>query len=221
MTDAPYALWRDRLLDAALPHAAFEGWNQRTLAMAARDAGLAPGEVEQAAPRGALDLIDAFADRADQAMLHRLTETDLATLKIREKVTLAVRARLESLAGQQEAVRRAALTLAQPMNAPDAARIGWRTADRIWRALGDPSTDINWYSKRAILAGVHAATLAVWLQDDDPAHADTWAFLDRRIAGIMQFEKAKASVRTLASKLPRATDLLARLRYGMAPRPRP
>lgn len=221
MTAAPYAVWRDRLLDAALPHAAFEGWNQRTLALAARDAGLSPGEVEQAAPRGALDLIDALADRADRAMLAHLSETDLAALRIREKVTLAVRARLESLVGQQEAVRRAALTLALPVNAPEAARIGWRTADRIWRALGDPSTDFNWYSKRAILAGVHAATLAVWLQDDDVAHADTWAFLDRRISGIMQFEKAKASVRTLASKLPRATDLLARLRYGMAPRTRP
>jgi ubiquinone biosynthesis protein COQ9 len=221
MTDAPYAAWRDRLLDGALPHAAFEGWNQRTVALAARDAGLSPGEVEQALPRGAPDLIDALADRADQAMLERLSETDLTVLKVREKVALAVRSRLESLAGQQEAVRRAALALALPQNAPDAARIGWRTADRIWRALGDPSTDLNWYTKRGILAGVHAATLAVWLQDDDPAHADTWAFLDRRIAGIMQFEKAKASVRTLASKLPRATDLLARLRYGLTPRPRP
>jgi ubiquinone biosynthesis protein COQ9 len=221
MTDAPYALWRDRLLDAALPHAAFDGWNQRMLALAARDAGLSPGEVEQATPRGVIDLIDALADRADQAMLARLAETDLAALKIRERVTLAVRARLESLAGHQAAVRRAALTLALPVHAPEAARIGWRTADRIWRALGDPSTDFNWYSKRAILAGVHAATLAVWLQDDDTAHADTWAFLDRRIAGIMQFEKAKASVRTLASKLPRATDLLARLRYGLRPQTRP
>lgn len=221
MTVAPYALWRDALLDAALPHAAFEGWNRRTLGLAARDAGLAPGQVEQACPRGAMDLVDALADRADQAMLARLGETDLAALKVRERVTLAVRARLESLAGQQEAVRRAAILLALPPNAPDAARIGWRTADRIWRALGDPSTDLNWYSKRAILSAVHAATLAVWLQDDDPGHAQTWAFLDRRIAGIMQFEKAKASAAALASKLPRATDLLARLRYGLGPQPRP
>ena len=69
----------------------------------------------------------------------------------------------------------------------------WGTADAIWVALGDTSTDVNWYSKRATLSAVYAATVLYWLGDDSPDHEATWAFLDRRIANVMAFEKAKAS----------------------------
>ena len=75
-----------------------------------------------------------------------------------------------------------------------AARLLWRTADHIWRALGDTSTDENFYSKRAILSGVLASTYARWFSDDSPDNAATWAFLDARIENVMQFEKAKAQL---------------------------
>ena len=70
-----------------------------------------------------------------------------------------------------------------------------RTVDAIWRAAGDASSDYNWYTKRAILASVYTATVLYWLGDADPRAHATWEFLDRRIEGIMRFEKFEAAAR--------------------------
>jgi ubiquinone biosynthesis protein COQ9 len=94
----------------------------------------------------------------------------------------------------REAVRRAGTLFALPMHAADGARALWGTADAIWRALGDTSADLNWYTKRATLSGVYAATVLYWLGDDSPGHQATWEFLDRRIEDVMQVEKLKAAV---------------------------
>ena len=52
--------------------------------------------------------------------------------------------------------------------------------------------DFNHYTKRATLAALYAATLSVFAGDTSEGKAETMAFLDRRIDGVMRFEKAKA-----------------------------
>jgi ubiquinone biosynthesis protein COQ9 len=204
----------DALLNSALNLAPFEGWSGAMLEKACLEADITLIECEMLAPRGAIDLVCALADRADRAMVSALKKADLAGMKVRARIAFAIRTRLESLADHKEAVRRSAYFLALPHNAADAAKIGWASADQIWRALDDPSTDFNWYTKRGILAGVHAATLGRWLQDDSLDNSETWAFLDARIENIMQFEKAKSKAAAAFEKLPDLTGLLARLRYG-------
>jgi ubiquinone biosynthesis protein COQ9 len=214
----PARALRDRLLDAALDEAAFSGWNDGSVARARAAAGLSDGEAMLAAPRGALDLVDAWFDRAERAMERAIIDSEAGT-KVRARATLAVRARLEAMAPHKESLRRAALFLAMPPHVPDAARIGWRAADRAWKAMGDPSTDFNYYTKRMILTGVHGATLAFWLQDDSEDSVQTWAFLDRRIDNVMGIEKAKAQIGALVSKLPDPLGLLTLIRYGRQPKP--
>lgn len=211
MNITPSQRFQRRLLAALLERG--EGWSEADLAKAAEAAGLNPGEAGLAAPNGAIDLIEAFAGWADREMEAGLAAAPLSTMKIRARVTLGVRLRLEALAPHKEMVRRGALLLARPANAPAAARIGWRTADAIWRALGDASTDENYYTKRLILSGVHAATLARWLADDSPGLEPTWAFLDRRIEGVMTFEKLKARFKPISELGPAVVGALARLRY--------
>lgn len=183
----------DRLLDAALSHVPFDGWSPASLNAAARDAGVDPALAAALFPRGGLDLALAYHRRGDAAMREGLAARDLAALRFRERVALAVRLRLE--AAERESVRRASALMALPQNAPEAAKALWGTADAIWTALGDASTDGNWYSKRAILAGVYGATVLYWLGDTSEGSAETWAFLDRRIEDVMRFEAAKARVR--------------------------
>ena len=60
--------------------------------------------------------------------------------------------------------------------------------------LGDTSEDVNWYTKRATLSAVYSSTVLFWLGDTSEGHAETWAFLDRRIENVMQIEKVKAQV---------------------------
>ena len=183
----------DRLLEAALSHVPFDGWSAQTLAAAAQDCGLDLALAQAIYPRGGLDLGLAYHRQGDAAMLSALAEADLEAMRYSDRVTLAVRLRLE--AADREAVRHAATLMALPQNAPEAARAMWNTADAIWNALGDTSEDGNWYSKRMILSGVYSSTVLYWLGDESADHADTWAFLDRRIAGVMSFEKTKAKVK--------------------------
>jgi ubiquinone biosynthesis protein COQ9 len=214
MTDTPSARFRARLLDVFSAHAAREGWTEAAFRAAVEEAGLSTGEAALACPRGAIDLCDAFAGRADQAMLEALADLDLAAMKIRQRVKAAVQLRLEAQAPHKEAARAMTRALANPLRAPEASRLLWRTADRIWRALGDVSTDENYYSKRAILAGVLASTYARWFTDNSPDHEETWAFLDARIENVMQFEKFKARLKPIAEGVQSAVGVAARFRYG-------
>lgn len=196
---SPSERLRGRLLEAILPIAAERGWSQATLKEAAESLGFSEGELGLAAPRGTLDMIDAFADWADGEMARRLESQNLLSMKVRERVRAAVVARLEAIAPWKAAEAKAVQAMIRPFRAGEGAGFVWRTADRIWRLLGDRSTDENYYSKRAILAGVLGSTMARWLADTSPDMTRTLEFLDRRIDNIMQFEKLKAQAAPAAA----------------------
>ena len=182
------------LVDAALPHVAFDGWSPATFRAAVRDSGVDPGLATALAPRGAVDLALAFHRQGDARMAERVAETDMSQMRYRDMVAHAVRLRIEA-AEDREAVRRGTTLFALPPYAALGTRALWNTADAIWTALGDTSDDINWYTKRATLSGVYGATVLYWLGDDSPDTRDTWAFLDRRIEDVMRIEKVKAQMR--------------------------
>ena len=207
---------RARLLDAALPEAAFEGWSEATLRRAAEAAGVSEGEVQLYLPGGVLDLIETWSRTADDAARDRIAANDAN--RIRDKISQAVLIRLEKYAGEEEAAERARARLLLPDAAGLGGRLLWSTSDMIWRAIGDTSTDANFYSKRTILSGVYAATLSAWLNEADPDKPETRAFLDRRIDNVMQFEKVKAQARKVTGAMPDFAGLAARLRYGFGPR---
>jgi ubiquinone biosynthesis protein COQ9 len=141
-----------------------------------------------------MDMIAAWIDCTDASMLAALGGGALAQLKIRERIRALLQFRLDACAGQEEALRRALAIQAMPQNLARTMRIGWHSADLMWRLAGDTATDYNHYTKRAILMGIYSATLAVWVEDESEGKAETRAFLDRRIEGVMKFEKAKAQL---------------------------
>ena len=194
---APDESLQDKLLDAALIHVPFDGWTDAAFTAAAEDIGMDAATAKTIFPRGPVDLALAYHARGDQAMVDRLNSEDLSTLKFREKIAAAVRFRLEAVE-DRELVRRGSTLFSLPHHAPDGARAVWQTCDRIWTELGDTSDDVNWYTKRATLAGVYTATVLYWLGDNSPDHAATWSFLDRRIEDVMQIETLKAKVRDSA-----------------------
>lgn len=185
---------RNRLLEAALAHVPFDGWSEASFRAAARDAGVEWALARAVAPRGAVDLALAYHARGDAEMLRRLAAVDLAGMRIRDRITLALRTRMEVIE-DRELVRRASTLFALPHHAADGARCVWASCDAIWTAIGDRSEDVNWYTKRATLAAVYSALLLYWLGDDSPGHRASWEFLDRRIDDVMKFEGAKARMR--------------------------
>jgi len=204
---------RDDILAKLVELAPFDGWTSASLARAGEEAGVTKNTLNLAFPKGVLDALEYHSQRADVAMLARLEDFDLAHMKIREKITQSVRLRIEEIAQDKEAIRRAAHTLALPMNAATGMRITYATVDAIWRGIGDTSTDFNFYSKRAILAGVYGTTLIHWFDDRSEGDADTWAFLDRRIENVMEFEKVKGRVKKATAGMPSPWSVLGGIRY--------
>jgi ubiquinone biosynthesis protein COQ9 len=159
-----------------------------------------------------MDMIAAWIAHVDEAMARTFPPEALADLPVHKRIRRLLRFRLEAIAGQEESLRRALAIMAMPQNAPRALRLGWQSADAMWRLAGDTAADYNHYTKRAILAGVYAATLAVFVDDRSPGKAETLAFLDRRLAGIGRFEKVKAQLTSGGEHFSLAR-FLGRLRY--------
>ena len=198
--------------------AIFDGWNDTALETAADMAGADPDVAKlafKAKPIGgrSMDMIDAWIESVDLAMEVQWPQEKLSELKIRERIRTLIAFRLKAVADVDEALRRAMAIMAMPQNAARTMQIGWRSADLMWRLAGDNSTDYNHYTKRTILAGIYTATLAVFVNDDSEGKAKTYEFLDRRIDGVMRFEKAKAKLLNSDREMPSLTRFLGRLRY--------
>ncbi len=193
--------------------AAFDGWSRAAVAAAAEQAGVDSHVAAYAFPGGAMDMIAAWIAHVDAAMAQALPAEALSELPVHKRVRKLLEFRLDAIAGQEESLRRALAIMAMPQNAPRALRLGWRSADAMWRLAGDTATDYNHYTKRAILAGVYGATLAVFVDDGSEGKAETLAFLDRRLAGVARFEKAKTQLVGNRDHRPSLARFLGRLRY--------
>jgi ubiquinone biosynthesis protein COQ9 len=187
---------RDRLADAVASEAVFEGWSRAALAAASRRLELPAGEADRLFPGGPVQVLIHVSERADVRTVEDMEKEGVADLKVRDRIRSAVRIRLERHAGDREAARRALALLSLPFNAGLALKLLYRTVDAMWYAAGDNSTDFNFYTKRATLAGVYSATLLFWLNDRSAGSEATWAFLDRRIDDVMKIEKLKSQVRS-------------------------
>ncbi|MCA0910655.1 COQ9 family protein [Qipengyuania gaetbuli] len=197
------------IADAAI----FDGWSDAALEMAADQLGADIDVARLAFKGGAIDMVFAWIEAVDLGMAAAFPDDVIGKMKIRERIRSLVQFRLDAVAGQEEALRRALAIMAMPQNAPASAKRGWQTADLMWRLAGDTATDYNHFTKRAILASIYGATLAVFVEDESEGKAETRAFLDRRIEGVMKFEKVKAKWLNPERETFSLSRFLGRLRY--------
>lgn len=208
---SPLQKVRDRLALAVGENAVFDGWTRAAVDSAASRLGIDPAQARLAFPKDRAEMIEAYVQGVDREMGERLPPEKLQGMKIREKIRALVWTRLEIMAPAREAVRRALAILAMPQNVPLALRIGWHSADLMWRLAGDASTDYNHYTKRMTLGAVYGSTLLAWLDDDGEGWSESAAFLDRRIENVMEFERWKAGWR--AQEHFSVSRFFGRLRY--------
>ncbi len=193
--------------------AVFDGWTMDAVEMAAQMVDVDTDVARLAYKGGAMAMIEAWIAAVDAAMVAEMPPEKLATMKIRERIRALVQFRLDAIAGQEEALRRATAIMAMPQNVARSLKTAWHSADVMWRLAGDTATDYNHYTKRTLLAGIYGATLAVYADDESEGKADTAAFLDRRIEGVMRFEKAKAKLVNPDRESFSLSRLLGRMRY--------
>ncbi len=194
-------------------NAGFDGWSDAAVHAAADEAGVDRDVAKLAFKDNAIDMIDAWIDSIDMELAHRLPAEKLAAMKIRDRITALLATRLDIMAPDRESLRRAMAIMAMPQNLARSAKIGWRSADRMWRLAGDTASDFNHYTKRMTLSAVYASTLSVFVNDDSDNFADARAFLDRRIDNVMQFEKVKFQAKQRQEYVPSLSRFIGRLRY--------
>ncbi|GHF19712.1 hypothetical protein GCM10017044_13090 [Kordiimonas sediminis] len=212
-SDIPVDNYREPLMHAMLDHVPFDGWSAKAMAAAASDVGITAPMAELAFPKGPIEVLEYHLQDADVRLATALAALDLPSMKIRDRITVAVKTRIEQAKNHKEAVRRGLAVLSMPQHAMLGTKALWATCDVIWRAAGDTSTDYNWYTKRMTLSAVYSTTLLYWMDDDSDDLAATWDFLDRRIENVMQFEKAKFELRKSCQDLPSISRFLNRIRY--------
>ena len=202
------------ILQAMLPIVVFDGWNQKSLRESIKSINLPEGSEELYFPEGALEVIRFWHDQMNEFVKSNLESLNKSEMKIREQVTAGVLSALESIGSNEEAMRRAIIRLSLPDAAVQGPTYLWSLADSIWRAIGDRSTDYNYYTKRTILAGVLGSTITVWISDSDQNKVKTKLFLDARISNVMSFEKSKFKIVEKINNIPNFAEILGRLRYG-------
>jgi ubiquinone biosynthesis protein COQ9 len=211
--DSPLAEIRRQLALPVGENAVFDGWSDKAVASAAAALSIDPDIVRLAFPEKPAEMVAAYVEALDEALVAAFPPEAIAAMRVSQRIRAILLERFALMTPAREAIRSGLAILAMPQNLARAARLGWRSADAMWRLAGDTATDFNHYSKRAILGSIYAATLLVWLDDDSDGQAETTAFLDRRLGEVARFEKAKANWTGSAERRPSLARFVGRLRY--------
>uniref|UniRef100_A0A8C8TBR6 Ubiquinone biosynthesis protein n=1 Tax=Peromyscus maniculatus bairdii TaxID=230844 RepID=A0A8C8TBR6_PERMB len=145
-----------RILTAALEFVPAHGWTAEAIAEGAQSLGLSSAAASM------------FGSDGSELILHFVTQCN---------------ARLTQLLEEEQKLALSILLL--PHNIPPSLSLLTSMVDDMWHYAGDQSTDFNWYTRRAVLAGIYNTTELVMMQDSSPDFEDTWRFLENRINDAM------------------------------------
>ncbi|KAF9170183.1 Ubiquinone biosynthesis protein coq9, mitochondrial [Mortierella sp. AD011] len=186
----------EAILKKALTLVPEYGWTTVAISKAAESMGY-PAIIHGMFPNGGADLIDYFL----QDCLNRLPlelEGRMDGLKTQEKIRLGTLTRLGMVAPYIDRWPEALAIMGQPSNVPMSLNHLGKIVDEIWHLAGDTSADMNWYTKRASLAGIYTTTELYMTTDKTPNYEATQRFLDRRFEDAATLGKATNEVLQIA-----------------------
>ncbi|KAM6224792.1 ubiquinone biosynthesis protein COQ9, mitochondrial [Rhynchocyon petersi] len=198
---------QDRILTAALEFVPTHGWTAEAIAEGAQSLGLSSAAASMFGSDGS-ELILHFVTQCNARLTceleneHKLVQLG-QTEKKKTDVFLrdAVRTRLRMLIPYIEHWPRALSILMLPHNIPSSLSLLTSMVDDMWHYAGDQSTDFNWYTRRAVLAGIYNTTELVMMQDSSPDFEDTWRFLENRINDAMNMGHTAKQVKSTGEAL--------------------
>ncbi|CAN2389317.1 Ubiquinone biosynthesis protein COQ9 [Pristimantis euphronides] len=182
---------QQRILSAALTFVPEYGWSSEAIAEGAKSLDLsaaAAGMFEN----GGSELVLHFVSLCNKNLTELLEQEDkLVQLGSAEKkpkaqfLRDAVEARLRMIIPYIGQWPQAMGILLLPHNIPFSLKLLTAMVDDIWHYASDQSTDVSWYTRRAVLAGIYNTTELVMMQDKSLDYEDTWHFLHNRISEAM------------------------------------
>lgn len=188
------------IIDELIKAIPFEGISDATLLKVCTDLNSANSFCKF--QNGIYSALEYIAEDLNGSMENELKNCNLEDMKIRERVKLAIRIRLANYAklpNYRELLRDILLFSVLPKNAYFSSKILYKTVSAIWYGIHDQSTDFNYYTKRAILAGVYLSTMLFFINDYSENFVNTLSFLDRRIDNVMTFQELKVRFKQIFS----------------------
>ncbi|KAK3320033.1 ubiquinone biosynthesis protein COQ9 [Cercophora scortea] len=186
----PFSPTETAILSAAYTHVPTHGFSQTSLALGARSAGYLDISTNLL-PDGVFSLIKYHL------LTHRelLSSTPLPpTSTLSAKVEHLTFTRLLANAPVLPHLQSALAIMAQPSYIPTSLAELAVLADEILYLAGDVSVDPTWYTKRASLSAIYAASELFMTNDTSAGFRDTRAFLARRLGEAEELGGAVRSV---------------------------
>ena len=188
---------RHQILDDALKRVPLHGWSEEAIRASIEQLHLS-SSLLSLFPSPVSSLISHFHSTSTSASLATLSSIPTQTLTTRDLLTqglilqlqqhLPYLSHLPQLVGLSLTHDRVGTTLS------DVAEY----IDRLWYTIGDDSSDMTWYSKRAVVGAVYVTSTLHLITDRSAGQKDTWAFLDRR---MREAEKAQRAPQDIAHAL--------------------
>ncbi|CAK9803279.1 Ubiquinone biosynthesis protein COQ9, mitochondrial [Anthophora plagiata] len=196
---------KSKILDASLKYVHDLGWSQQAISAGAESIGY-PGVIHGLFPNRGADLVQYFYLTCNKELNKILKEQSEAIEgnSALEKNTLelqvrdAVETRLRMVIPYKKTWPQALALMSLPPNAPKSLANLLTLVDDICYYAGDRSVDINWYTRRVVLAGIYKTTELYMLQDSSEDHKKTWCFLERRINDATQIHKILTTTSDMA-----------------------
>nr|XP_056718593.1 ubiquinone biosynthesis protein COQ9, mitochondrial [Euleptes europaea] len=198
---------QNQILTAALEFVPTHGWTADAIAEGAKSLGLSVAAAGLFQNDGS-ELVLHFVSQCNSQLSelleeqHKLVQLGQAEKKKTDQFLKdAVEARLRMLIPYIEKWPQAISVLLLPHNIPTSLNLLTSMVDDMWHYAGDQSTDFNWYTRRAVLAGIYNTTELVMLQDTSPDFEDTWSFLENRVADAMNMGHTAKQVQATGAAL--------------------
>lgn len=183
---------KSSILKSSLDFIPQHGWTWKAIAAGASSLGYS-SVAHGLFPGGSIDLITYFYlsmnDELEQQLSSSQQRSERRAITKGQTAFIqdAVWRRILLLEPYKDTWAQALGIMALPQNVPVALSNLGDLLNVIWYYAGDISTDMTWYSKRAVLAGLYQSAELVFLQDASSDHAQTQEFLNRRMKELGAF----------------------------------
>lgn len=196
---------RERIVDAALELAELRSWETVRLHAVAERLGISLADIGRCF-REKEDLVEAWFDRADRAMLADAATPEFQALAPRERLHRVILRWLTALGPHRRVTRQMILGKLEPghlhIQIPGLLRVS-RTVQWMREAAGlEPPGMTRRAFEEVATTAIYLMTFVHWMTDDSPQAARTSAFLERRL------REAEGLVRCMEHRhdAPPATD---------------
>ena len=171
------------ILDQALALGRESGWEKLTLHQIATALGIPLADIYRHFPQKD-DLVEAWFDRADQALLSRVPNPEWDVLPPKERIEQVILCWLDAMAENRELTGQMLLYKLEPghvhLQMAGILRIS-RTVQWFREAAGLQASELHRITQETALSGMYVATFIHWLRDTSPGQQSTRRFLRRKL----------------------------------------